>query len=296
MKRYRLQLFWLAGWLLCASSSALAQSNSAVIVGSISDATGAAVPAARLTITNQGTNISTTVTATAEGQYTATNIEPGVYRVTAFAQGFSEKSIRDITVFVNQTVRVNVSLEVGTVATRTEVEASAPVVQSETSSIGQVVDSRQVTKMPLDGRSSLNGLLALAPGVMSTGQNPLISGGVWFGSTNLTIDGVSDIDTGNERLGPVVPSLESVEEFKVIANGASAELAAAARRCWSRPNRARINCMEACLSSIATQSSRPRIFLPPAFRSPRSTAMNTGLRWVDRSCGTSSSSLPPSKD
>ena len=58
---------------------------------------------------------------------------------------------------------------------------------------------------------------------MSTGQNPLISGGVWFGSTNLTIDGVSDIDTGNERLGPVVPSLESIEEFKVVSNGASAE-------------------------------------------------------------------------
>src|SRR5260370_13853487 len=77
--------------------------------------------------------------------------------------------------------------------------------------------------MPLDGRGNLNGLLALTPGVMSTGQNPLISGGVWFGSTNLTVDGVSDIDTGNERLGPVVPSLESVEEFKVISNGASEE-------------------------------------------------------------------------
>ncbi len=206
-----------------SAASTMAQSNSAVIVGTVNDSSGAAIVGAKVTVLNQGTNISTSVSTKSDGQYTVTNIEPGSYRVTATSPGFTEKSIRDITLFVNQTVRVDVNLEVGAVATRTEVEATAPVVQSETSSIGQVVDSRQVTKMPLDGRSSLNGLLALTPGVMSTGQNPLISGGVWFGSTNLTIDGVSDIDTGNERLGPVVPSLESIEEFKVIANGASAE-------------------------------------------------------------------------
>src|SRR3989441_308754 len=205
------------------AACAMAQSNSAVIVGTVSDSTAAAIVGAKVTVENQGTNISTTVTTKSDGQYTVTNLEPGSYRVTGTSAGFAEKSIRDINLFVNQTVRVDVSLDVGVVTTRTEVEATAPVVQSETSSIGQVVDSRQVTKMPLDGRGNLNGLLALTPGVMSTGQNPLNSGGVWFGSTNFTVDGVSDIDTGNERLGPVVPSLESIAEFKVIGNGASAE-------------------------------------------------------------------------
>ncbi|MDQ6678358.1 MAG: TonB-dependent receptor, partial [Acidobacteriota bacterium] len=118
---------------------------------------------------------------------------------------------------------IDVTLEVGNLASRIEVEASAPIVQSETSSIGQVVDSRQVQKMPLDGRGNIFNLLALAPGVQASGQNPEISGGTWFGSTNMTVDGVSNIDTGNERLSPVAPSLESIEEFKVIANGASAE-------------------------------------------------------------------------
>ena len=205
------------------AACAMAQSNSAVLVGTVSDSSGAAIVGAKVIVENQGTNISTTVTTKSDGQYTVTNLEPGSYRVTATSAGFAEKSIRDIKLFVNQTVRVDLSLEVGVVSTRTEVEATAPVVQSETSSIGQVVDSRQVTKMPLDGRGNLNGLLSLTPGVMTTGQNPLISGGVWFGSTNLTIDGVSDIDMGNERLGPVVPSLESIEEFKVLSNGASAE-------------------------------------------------------------------------
>ncbi|HLB86484.1 MAG TPA: carboxypeptidase-like regulatory domain-containing protein, partial [Terriglobales bacterium] len=199
------------------------QSNRAVIVGTVLDQSGSPVPNAKVAVVNQATNASTTAKTSPEGQYTITNLEPGLYRVTIAASGFNEKSIRDITLFVNQTARVDVSLEVGNVSTHVEVEASAPVVQSETSSIGQVVDSRQVRQMPLDGRSSISSLLALAPGVMTTGQNPIISGGTWFGSTNMTIDGVSDIDTGNERLGPVVPSLESIAEFKVIANGASAE-------------------------------------------------------------------------
>jgi hypothetical protein len=236
--------------IVLSAACAMAQSNSAVILGTVNDSTGAAIVGVKVTVLNQGTNISTTVSTKSEGQYTATNIEPGSYRVTATSEGFAEKSVRDITVFVNQTVRVDVSLEVGAVSTRTEVQATALVVQSETSSIGQVVDSRQVTKMPLDGRGNLNGLLALTPGVMSTGQNPLISGGVWFGSTNLTVDGVSDIDTGNERLGPVVPSLESVE--------------------------ARISFTAACLSSTATDSSPPRIFSLPASPSRRSIATSTG--------------------
>src|SRR5437667_2924657 len=218
------RVFCFTGWLVVFSAAcAMAQSNSAVLVGTVSDSSAAAIVGAKVTVENQGTNISPTVTTKSDGQYTVTNLEPGSYRVTATSPGFTEKSIRDITVFVNQSVRVDVNLEVGAWSPRTEVEATAPVVQSETSSIGQVVDSRQVTKMPLDGRGNLNGLLSLTPGVMTTGQNPLISGGVWFGSTNLTIDGVSDIDTGNERLGPVVPSLESIEEFKVLSNGASAE-------------------------------------------------------------------------
>lgn len=160
-KSFRILCF-IGGLVVFSALSAMAQSNSAVILGTVNDPSGAAVVGAKVTVLNQGTNISTSVSTKSDGQYTVTNIEPGSYRVTAASPGFNEKSIRDITVFVNQTVRVDMNLEVGAVATRTEVEATAPVVQSETSSIGQVVDSRQVTKMPLDGRSSLSGLLGPA--------------------------------------------------------------------------------------------------------------------------------------
>ena len=199
------------------------QSNSATVVGTILDPAGAAVSNARIAVKNQGTNVTAAATSRAGGEYAVPNLEPGAYEVTVSANGFSTKSVRDVMLFVNQTARVDFSLQVGSVSTTVEVEGEAPVVQSETSSIGQVVESKRVNEMPLDGRGSIFTLLALAPGVMSAGQNPVISGGVWFGSTNMTVDGVSNIDTGNERLSPVAPSLESIREFKVIANGASAE-------------------------------------------------------------------------
>jgi outer membrane receptor protein involved in Fe transport len=194
-----------------------------VIVGAVLDPSGSSVASAHVTVTNQGTNIAAKALTTSEGQYTITNLDPGTYSVTVTASGFKESRVRDIVLFVNQTARLDVRLEVGSITSRIEVEAAAPIVQSETSSVGQIVDSRQVQKMPLDGRGNIFNLLALAPGVQATGQNPMISGGTWFGSTNMTVDGIASNDTGNERLSPVAPSLESVEEFKVIANGASAE-------------------------------------------------------------------------
>jgi hypothetical protein len=78
------------------------------------------------------------------------------------------------------------------------------------------------TNRDITSRSDIYSLLSLAAGIQTGQQNPVIPGATWFGSTNMTIDGVSNIDVGNERLGPTVPSLESMAEFKVITNAASA--------------------------------------------------------------------------
>src|SRR2546426_960378 len=83
---------WSTGCLFIFSAAcAMAQSNSAVIVGTVSDSTAAAIVGAKVTVENQGTNISTTVTTKSDGQYTVTNLEPGSYRVTAASAGFAEK-------------------------------------------------------------------------------------------------------------------------------------------------------------------------------------------------------------
>src|SRR5205823_2641300 len=186
------------------------QSTRGVIVGAVTDQSGSAVPAAEVTVSNEKTNVTTTAPTSTAGQYTVTNLEPGTYRVSVAAKGFKTGTVRDITVYVNQTVRADVNLEVGDVATTVEVQATAPVVQSETSAVGSVVDSNQMKNMPLNGRSDIYSLLSLAPGIQRGQQNPVIPGATWFGSTNMTIDGVSNIDVGNERLGPTVPSLESM--------------------------------------------------------------------------------------
>lgn len=154
---------------------AFSQSPRGVLVGTVTDPSGAAVPSATVTITHQGTNVSVRVPTNDAGQYSATNLDPGTYTVSVEQQGFRPAIVRDIVLQVSQTARVDVRLTVGDVASAVSVEAAAPVVQSDTSSVGSVVDNRQVQNLPLNGRSSISSLLSLTPGVQLAGQNPIVS-------------------------------------------------------------------------------------------------------------------------
>lgn len=215
---------WLRAMLLLSLAACTwGQQSRSVILGRVTDQTGAAIPEAQVTLMNMKTGISFRTTTGATGDYTFTNLDPGTYQVTAERAGFRTSVIQNLTLFVAETVRADIQLDVGDLTTKIEVVATIPVVQSETSSVGNVVDSNQVVKMPLNGRTSIYALLALAPGVQNSGSNPLISGGTWVGSTNMMVDGVTNNDVGNERLLAPLPSLDAVAEFKLIANGASAE-------------------------------------------------------------------------
>jgi hypothetical protein len=193
------------------------------IVGKISDASGAGVPNANVELTNQNTGIRATAAVSAQGEYVLLRVAPGTYRLSVGATGFKTEIRNDIPILVNQTAREDFKLSVGDIATSVQVEAEIPVVQSETSSIGQVVDGSQVTQMPLNGRDNIFSLLAMAPGVQDSGSNPMISGSAFRGGTSITIDGANNDDALNERISGPVPSLESVAEFKVVTNGAPAE-------------------------------------------------------------------------
>ena len=272
-----------------------AQSTRGVILGVVTDPSGSAVPSAEVTVTNQGTGFSAQTTSATDGQYTITNLEPGPYRVSVAAKGFKTRTVRDVIVYVNQTLRVDVKLEIGDVATTVEVEAEAPVVQSETSLIGSVVDSRQVQTMPLNGRSDIFRLLQLAPGVIRSGQNPVIAGGEWFGSTNMTIDGSSNIDTGNERLLPLTPSLESIAEFKVISENASAEFGRGGGQVVVATKAGTNEYHGSLFAFNRNRVLSAKNFSPPACPSPPLTGMNSGGRSAGRSSRTSSSSSAASK-
>lgn len=209
--------------MMLAGALLHAQTTTGRIVGRITDPSNAVVPSADVTLLNDNTGISTRTQCSSDGEYTFSNVEPGSYNVTVTAPGFQTAVRSNISVFVNQTVREDIVLTVGEVATKVEVKATAAVVQSDASSVGTVIDGTQVENMPLNGRGDIFTLLSLAPGVQGSGSNPLIAGGTWYGSTNMTVDGVSDNDIGNERLVGPIPSMDAVAEFRVIANGAPAE-------------------------------------------------------------------------
>ena len=168
--------------------------------------------------------IAATAAPTAEGDFTFPRVAPGSYELKVTADGFKAQVRRNIEILVNQTARIDVELAVGSVTTSVEVDTTAPMVQSrKLLSVGNVVDGHQVEAMPLNGRTSIYGLMAMMPGVQQAGSNPAIAGAAYRGGTGQTIDGVSNDDAIGERLLGQVPSLEGISEFKVIANAAPAE-------------------------------------------------------------------------
>ncbi len=198
-------------------------------MGRVFDPAQSSIPHARIELANEGTGISAEQTPGADGGFIFQRLMPGNYRVTATAAGFKAVTKRGIVLQVNQTARVDFQLEVGAVSTSVEVDASAPMIQSDTTSVGSVVDGNQIEDMPLNGRTDIYGLLALAPGVQGSGSNPAIAGSAYRGGTGATIDGVSNDDAIGERLLGQMPSLDSVAEFKVIVNAAPAEFGKSAQ-------------------------------------------------------------------
>jgi hypothetical protein len=197
--------------------------TSGVIVGRIVDPSGAGVAGARVDLVNSNTGIKTNTSSTAQGEYVIPLVEPGIYELRANAKGFKTTVRSGVEILVNQTVREDVALAVGDASVSVQVAAEAPAVQSETSSIGQVVDGAQVNQMPLNGRDSIYALLATVPGVQDSGSNPAISGSSYRGGTSMTVDGANNDDALNERVNLPVPSLDTISEFKVLTNGSPAE-------------------------------------------------------------------------
>ena len=210
-------------WPPCSAQTA------GTVVGRVTDPSKSAIPQAKVELVNENTGIAATAPPSAEGDFVFARLEPGTYRLTVSAEGFNKVVRRGITLLVNQTARVDVELEVGKVATSVEVDARAAMVQSETSSVGNVVDGNQVKTMPLNGRTSIYGLMAHGARGATGGLQPRNRRRGIPGRHGQTVDGVSNDDAIGERLLGQIPSLDSVSEFKVIANAAPAEFGKSAQ-------------------------------------------------------------------
>src|SRR6185503_8950482 len=150
--------------LLCTCPIATyAQQDTATITGEVKDASGALVPGAAITVTNIGTNITVTTVTNDEGTYTVTSLRPGDYTVTVEKTGFSKSLRSGVNLQVNQFARIDITLQAGQVSETIEVASGAPLLETETSSRGSVIDQKKIVELPLNGRD-YNQLALLSPG------------------------------------------------------------------------------------------------------------------------------------
>ncbi|MGH9630538.1 MAG: TonB-dependent receptor [Bryobacteraceae bacterium] len=199
------------------------------ILGRVTDSSGAVVAEALVLITNTATNQVATVTTNEQGNFQAPFLIPGRYSVQVEKPGFRRVLRDNIEVRVDDRLEINVSLEVGEVAETVNVSAEAPLLETSSPSLGQVVDSRRVAELPLAHGVPFH-LIALAPGAMNAAPHSRFDqpyapsymaayaiDGTRSGRNELTLDGVPNTSTGgaNEVISSYVPPADIVAEFKV---------------------------------------------------------------------------------
>lgn len=220
--------------LLCASISLYAQSTYGSITGSVADTSGAIVTDAKVTLTNLGTAEKRTQSSGTDGLFTFVNLFPGQYRIDVEKQGFKHFVRIDITVQVQQDTHIVAALQVGEVSQVVEVTSETPLLQAETSSLGQVVEQRKADELPLNGRNIFN-LITVSPAAIAQGgsggtpvsQNPFSWGnyqiGGSFGNQSAEYLDGQPLNIGYINLPIVIPTQDSVGEFKVQYNDLGAE-------------------------------------------------------------------------
>ncbi|WP_031499271.1 TonB-dependent receptor [Bryobacter aggregatus] len=209
------------------------------ITGDVSDNSGASVAAAKVVATNIETQVSRETLTNDAGTYIFSLLQPGKYVLNVTKDGFKSARQENISLEVNAVLRIDVKLEVGAITDSVTVSSAPPLVESENSSLGQVVETKQIVELPLNGRNFVQ-LATLGPGVTGVGfgasgtimsgtrpddQRPaseLFSNGNREGSNNFLIDGIDN----NERLTVSItlrPSVEAVREFKIQTSLFSAD-------------------------------------------------------------------------
>ena len=227
----------LAAVLFLSATWAVAQQQTAEFTGKITDSSGAAVGGAVVTISNPNHAIRVVVKTDAEGLYVAPLLPPASgYQIAVSKPGFKVAVRKDLRLQVTQVAEVDIPLAVGSVAQTVTVTGAPPLLDLQTSSVGQVIPGRTITNLPLNGRSSFR-LIALTPGVTfnegaygqfgdvpvnSTWDSSFAINGGRSQSNQILIDGVPST-TGFFDQITTIPSIDDTQEFKVQSNNMSAE-------------------------------------------------------------------------
>jgi hypothetical protein len=218
--------------LIGACGALNAQTTQGEIAGTVRDPQGAALPGVSFTVTNVSTGLVRSNTSDATGSFRIPALPAGVYNVKAEKDGFATLTFEQVDILVDETRTLNVSMKVAARTETVNVEAAAVAVETQSQHLGSIVDERQVTTLPLNGRNFaqlalLNaGVSAFGGGGGQQGGEGGISGyssnGQRSSSNNFMVDGV---DNNNYNAGSVsqLPSIDSIQEFQVQTNNYSAE-------------------------------------------------------------------------
>jgi Carboxypeptidase regulatory-like domain len=233
-----------AARLVCAAllvlgltpGESLAQAVTGTILGTVTDSTGAVVANAKVTLVNEGTGLTRVVTADANGEYTAPALPTGHYTITSEMTGFKSVALSNIEVGVDQRVRMDLKLEVGTMTETVTIEAASPLVSTQTSELGTTIGEEAIETLPLNGRNFVS-LTRTVPGVLRGIPGSNIDGAgslAWRASAafsangqrprdnNYMLDGVDNNETWLQTV-VIFPSVDALDEFKLQTSTYSAE-------------------------------------------------------------------------
>ena len=236
----RLVLACLCIFVLSATS-ALAQFDTATVVGTVRDTSGSVVPSAKVTLTSVETGIAIVKTSSGDGNYEFAAVKPGLYVVTAEKTGFAIALVDNVQVQVGARLRVDLQMPVGQITEKVEVTATSPLIETDSSQRGQVITGDQTRALPLISRE-YSALALLTTGVklggssLTTGNTPREGAfnvnGLRSTFNNFMIDGIDNNAYGTSNQGfsnqVMQPPPDAIGEFKVVTNNMSAEYGRAA--------------------------------------------------------------------
>lgn len=219
-----------------------AQTATGEINGTVVDPSGAAIPSGTVVLSSENTNVSRTAITNNDGHFVFTNVLPGVYSVSVSAAGFKTSTQRGIAISVNQTLSLNYGLSIGSTEQQVEVIGAPPQLETQTSELGTVIETKAVNDLPLNGRNFTQ-LLILTPGVTPVQNEQGAGGGTsyladvtipgspvfrpnvngqWNRSNLYYLDGI--FNTVNIYSGyAVLPIVDAVQEFKVQSHNDDAQ-------------------------------------------------------------------------
>ena len=215
------------------------QALSGTIVGTVTDAAGAVVPAAKVTLTNVGTSFTRTVETNQSGQYVANNFPTGEASLTVEKEGFQKLRRRGVVLTAADTLTVDLALSVGDVRQSVEVSAEATLLQTEDATVSSLVSNQQIAEIPLNGRTFTQ-LVTLMPG--TTAASPALTTGGGYGLRANTSVSINGSQTGNNSYLidgmydkglwlnnlVIIPTIDSIQETRVLSSNYSAQYGAAA--------------------------------------------------------------------